>query len=216
MVAKFNMNKSGAVMAWEFCHPGEAIPLLLQYIQDRDLWQHGLPNTHEIHAAVASYPTVFTVWQNLEARMGDQPDPDDQECNSLVVEGESILRERNQLVTAIVDLGWYRAKIDDFNVAICNGPYPLASDIGHYLLNGDMHSKPIVESSPKCDFAASYYIGKDGRYVYSLRSDDNHVDVSEVARKYGGGGHRNSAGFRSNFSIHHRIKQLKKVTSDGA
>ena len=29
-------NKSGCVLAWEHCHPGENIPWLLRYIEDRD------------------------------------------------------------------------------------------------------------------------------------------------------------------------------------
>ena len=34
----FNMNKSGAVLAWEYFFPDEEVPLLFLYIQDRDIW----------------------------------------------------------------------------------------------------------------------------------------------------------------------------------
>jgi nanoRNase/pAp phosphatase (c-di-AMP/oligoRNAs hydrolase) len=31
---------------------------------------------------------------------------------------------------------------------------------------------------------------------YSLRSEDSREDVSEVAKQFGGGGHRNAAGYQ--------------------
>lgn len=45
----------------------------------------------------------------------------------------------------------------------------------------------------------------DGTIAYSLRSCAEyagHVDVSEVARQFGGGGHRHAAGFRAASIVH--------------
>ena len=53
--AYFDMNRSGAVLAWEWAH-GQTVPWLLQYVQDKDLWQWHLPFSREISAALASYP----------------------------------------------------------------------------------------------------------------------------------------------------------------
>jgi nanoRNase/pAp phosphatase (c-di-AMP/oligoRNAs hydrolase) len=44
-------------------------------------------------------------------------------------------------------------------------------------------------------FAACYWDTPDGR-VFSLRSREDGVDVSAIAKRYGGGGHRNASGFR--------------------
>jgi nanoRNase/pAp phosphatase (c-di-AMP/oligoRNAs hydrolase) len=43
-------------------------------------------------------------------------------------------------------------------------------------------------------FAACYWDTPDGRF-FSLRSSDAGEDVSAIAQQYGGGGHRNAAGF---------------------
>lgn len=60
-------------------------------------------------------------------------------------------------------------------------------------------------------FAACYWDTPTGR-VFSLRSTDEGMDVSVIASQYGGGGHRNAAGFRvafdhelagANTSAHH-------------
>jgi len=57
----------------------------------------------------------------------------------------------------------------------------LISDIGDRLCKG-------------YPFAAMYFESKDKR-VYSLRSDEQGIDVSKVAEKFGGGGHPRAAGF---------------------
>ena len=48
--ARFDLTHSGAVLAWEYFHPGTRVPDLLAYVEDRDLWHHALPQTHEISA----------------------------------------------------------------------------------------------------------------------------------------------------------------------
>ncbi len=50
--------------------------------------------------------------------------------------------------------------------------------------------------------------GGEARKV-SLRSTDGHVDVSEIARKMGGGGHRRAAGFSTDLSYHEVVKFLQ-------
>jgi nanoRNase/pAp phosphatase (c-di-AMP/oligoRNAs hydrolase) len=45
-------------------------------------------------------------------------------------------------------------------------------------------------------FAATYYVDKDGMYNFSLRSSEDGIDVSEIAKVYGGGGHKHAAGFK--------------------
>jgi uncharacterized protein len=48
-------------------------------------------------------------------------------------------------------------------------------------------------SSPE-PFAACYWDVPNGQ-VFSLRSCENGVDVSEIAKQFGGGGHKHAAGF---------------------
>jgi nanoRNase/pAp phosphatase (c-di-AMP/oligoRNAs hydrolase) len=64
-------------------------------------------------------------------------------------------------------------------------PYTLTSDTGHLMAQGEA-------------FAAYYWDTPTGR-VFSLRSTDEGLDVSEIAKQYGGGGHRNASGFRVPF-----------------
>ena len=50
--------------------------------------------------------------------------------------------------------------------------------------------------STKCDYALIWYYDHDTRQVkVSLRAHHDDADVSEVAKRFGGGGHRKAAGF---------------------
>jgi nanoRNase/pAp phosphatase (c-di-AMP/oligoRNAs hydrolase) len=44
-------------------------------------------------------------------------------------------------------------------------------------------------------FAACYFDRRDGKRQWSLRSDDNGLDVSAIAKAHSGGGHYHAAGF---------------------
>jgi uncharacterized protein len=72
VVAVFDMERSGAMMAWQHFFPEVPAPRLIEHIQDRDLWRFALPGTREIQANVFSYPYDFGVWDRLMASDVDQ------------------------------------------------------------------------------------------------------------------------------------------------
>ncbi len=166
----FDMSKSGGRMTWEHFHPGEPSPWLVDYSEDRDLWRHQLSHSKEINASLRSYPLDFEEWNRLaKLRPFD-----------LVSEGAAILRAQQQIVDTHV--GFARDTIIDGHTVPCVNATALVSEIAGELAKG----KP---------FAVVWFESKDERRVYSLRSDANGLDVSEIAKKYGGGGHARAAGF---------------------
>ena len=78
----FDLERSGAMLAWNYFHPGESAPDLLRYVQDQDLWNWELPQSEEINAAIGSYPRRFSDWDELAARP----------IESLAEEGRPIVR----------------------------------------------------------------------------------------------------------------------------
>ena len=174
--ALFDMERSGAVITWNYFHPGVEVPMLLQHIQDRDLWKFELEGTREIQANVFSYPYDFDTWEHLLVSDIDQ----------LRADGVAIERKHFKDIKEFIAIAAYVDNIAGYEVPILNAPYFWSSDAGHIMGEG----KP---------FAACYWDTPDGR-VFSLRSNDDGVDVSEIAKKFGGGGHRNAAGFRLDFS----------------
>lgn len=107
--------------------------------------------------------------------------PDD----ALVKEGEIVLRAHMVNVAKFAAEA-YDDVIDGHHVPVANVPYHYASDTAHALLS-------IYPAAP---FTACWFRRKDGMIQYSLRSEDQRADVSEIATKFGGGGHRNAAGYQ--------------------
>ena len=63
---QFDMTKSGAMLSWEFFHPGKECPKFIQYIQDRDLWKWELPYSKEFSAAFDMVPFEFEEFEKFE------------------------------------------------------------------------------------------------------------------------------------------------------
>ncbi len=167
--ATFDMQKSGAILAWEYWFPGESAPPLLQYIQDKDLWLFQLENSLEVSAALRSYPKDFEIWDSLT-------------IDDLAKDGIAIQRAINIQVSKHVEIAALQ-NVGGYLVPVVNATCYL-SEIGDQL-NARYSDTP---------FAACYFVREDGKRQWSLRSRGN-FDVSEVARRFGGGGHRNAAGY---------------------
>lgn len=181
--ALFDMERSGAGIAWDYFHPGEPRPKLINTIEDRDLWKFELEHTREAQAALFSFAYDFELWGDIikdcEAAVG---------FGALVMDGQAILRKQAKDIAELLDVATRWAMIDGSPVPIVNAPYFWGSEAGHELLR----------RFPAAPFAAYYWDSPTGR-EFGLRSDNScghRRDASEVAVKYGGGGHRNSAGFK--------------------
>ncbi len=182
----FNMEMSGGRLAWEYLfgrdyrvkysNPDDLRSWLVNYTEDRDLWRHILPNSREVNAALRSYPLDFAWWDDLDARglIGNSPP-----C-SLVSEGAAILRSERQVIDNHVRHA-REIEMDGHKVLAVNATV-LFSEIAGELAAG----RP---------FGAAYFDRGNGKRQWSLRSSDAGVDVSEIAKRHGGGGHRNAAGF---------------------
>lgn len=173
---KFDMTRSGAGLTWDTLFPmaqGNYRPWLVDYIEDRDLYQWRLPFSREVSATLDSYSYDFETWDRIAARK-----PED-----LAHEGAPLIRYQNQLMDRIIkdarEVIFAGHKVPAINTPV------FMSDIGSRLAQG----KP---------FAIVWRQAGDGKIAYSLRSTDAGLDVSQIAAKYGGGGHRNAAGFESN------------------
>lgn len=158
-------------MAWDYFFPNHQRPSLINHIEDRDLWLFKLMGTREVMASVFSYPQDFYVWDEL-FRV---------DIKRLRVDGAAIERKHRKDVTELVTATKRRMVIGGFDVPVVNLPHTFASDAGALLSSGEA-------------FAACYWDTPDGR-SFSLRSTDAGEDVSAIAKRYGGGGHRNASGF---------------------
>lgn len=174
---RFDMNKSGARVTLEYIREsvtglsGADFPIwLVEYTEDRDLWRWLLPRSAEVSAALSSYPRTFEVWDHLYETGQD----------ALVREGTAIQRYQNQVVEDKKKQAKW-TELDGHRVPILNCTELVSETVG-----------ALAENNP---FAIGFFIVSNDQIVYSLRSRGDGVDVADIARRNGGGGHRNAAGF---------------------
>lgn len=173
----FDMEKSGAMLAWEFFNPNKEAPELVRYVQDRDLWKFEMERSREVHAYLASFPFNFDMWDIIAEQFTTHGGR-----MKAAEEGGAVLRKHDLDVEKIIINGTRIMTIGGYAVQVVNAPYFMASDVGGTLA-GSGH------------FGATYIDMPNGR-VFSLRSRGaDAIDVSEIAKRYGGGGHKNAAGF---------------------
>lgn len=184
----FDMNKSGGRLAWNYFFGDDHAkrftpdscddlrPWLVDYTEDRDLWRWKLPNSREVNAALRSYELSFERWDYLHKYVSPQWDS----WPIFVNEGRSILRREQQIIDEHLRHA-REIEMDGHRILVVNATV-LFSEIAGELATG----RP---------FGACYFIRSDGKRQWSLRSRDGGVDVSEIAKRHGGGGHRNAAGF---------------------
>lgn len=165
-------NRSGARIVWDFFFVANP-PQLVLHIEDRDLWRFALPGTREIAAGLFSHPYDFELWDTLM-----EPDS----LASLEADGRAIERKHQKDVDELLKITTRSMVIGGVTVPAANLPYTMASDAaGQLAIN--------------MPFAATYYDTATERF-FSLRSASDGMDVSEIAKLYGGGGHKHAAGFR--------------------
>ena len=175
--ALFDTTKSGAMLAWEYAHPGKPAPMMVLNVQDRDLWKFEAPWTREVAAFLHAQDFSFELWSSFAEQI------DDHDLHRYVVTaGAAIMQAQMKDIRQAIKSTMRMREIDGHMVPIANLPYAWASEAGNIMAVGQ-------------PFAATWFSDAHGVVRFSLRSTDAGLDVSKIAEKFGGGGHRNAAGF---------------------
>lgn len=184
--ALFDMTKSGAMLTWEYLFPNIEAPIIVKYIQDRDLWQFKLPDTDIITKALyfesnlSGSPYQWEIYLAFRDQLAKS-----QKWSDLKTLGTLVKKSEDKIVTSHVSGAyWGKLPMEDDLVPCVNTQY-LRSEIGHQL----------CKKFPDAKYAVCWQVLK-GKVHVSLRADNKDIDVSVIAGKFGGGGHRSAAGFR--------------------
>ena len=185
----FDLSKSGAMLAWNWFMDGKPAPAIIEHIQDRDLWKFDLPATADVIAGLRVFKDShrFEVFDKLV--YDDAGDFNTEMVKKLSSVG-AILNEK----TAKDCEGFARKGSEKIRTILFHGhktalynTTTLISEIG----------AAVLRSGQCYDVSMSFFVTSDLKMVFSLRSHDKgaNVDVSSICKMYGGGGHRNAAGF---------------------
>lgn len=165
-------SKSGAMLAWEYFHPSNELPIIIRHIDDRDRWKFNLRGSKEIHASLQTEkPWTFEMWDALTSN---------DNYGALFSQGGAILKAQTQQVASTASYS-RKCQIGDATGLSVNTNVHI-SEVGHEL------------AKKSGSFGLIWYLNADNRANCSLRSEGDY-DVSAIARRFGGGGHKNAAGF---------------------
>eukprot|EP00013_Stygamoeba_regulata_P001588 CAMPEP_0177635944 /NCGR_PEP_ID=MMETSP0447-20121125/4173_1 /TAXON_ID=0 /ORGANISM="Stygamoeba regulata, Strain BSH-02190019" /LENGTH=463 /DNA_ID=CAMNT_0019137769 /DNA_START=104 /DNA_END=1495 /DNA_ORIENTATION=- len=174
-LAVFDMLHSGARLAWDFFWPETPVPDLIHFIEDRDLWRFTMPNSKQFFSGFEAVPFTFEAYDAFLQ----------QEVIDACIERGTILYD---YVNIQLNQHLKRSVIrtfEGYRVRVVNATSWL-SEVGN-----------LLALQEDCEFALVWnYSHRRREYLVSLRACTDDVDLSQIAAKYGGGGHIRAAGMR--------------------
>lgn len=157
-------------------------PLFTKYIADYDVWKfvYGI-QTKAFEKGFALYPHEPTdqVWEDLfeQYYYGNGTSG---LVSEITRQGMTIIEYRKSMMTSYCKHKGFDAMLDGYKVFAVNMAMLSSDDF-------------IVDNPNDYDMFVGFSFNGDA-WNYSLRAVNDSVDCSEVAKKYGGGGHRGAAG----------------------
>jgi nanoRNase/pAp phosphatase (c-di-AMP/oligoRNAs hydrolase) len=178
----FDMTHSGAYLTWQWYYQctHEEVPLMIKYIEDRDIWTKKLPNVDDFASILFNTPFDFAEYEKFL---------NEEELYKAIMKGMIIRNyemDHIKKMSTSSSVKLYKFNDDTYYFIAYYNSNMYRSDLGNYILT-DVHKH--------ADMAAIYsYDELQDKTVFSLRSTDERPDCSEVAKKYGAGGHRCASG----------------------
>jgi oligoribonuclease NrnB/cAMP/cGMP phosphodiesterase (DHH superfamily) len=188
-ILKFDMANCGAYLTWKYFFKDRPVPVFIEYVNDQDMWNWELPYSKEVASAFGWLKRSFSLFDYLE------PLSREEFVNYMKEIGEPLVKRRQQVVKAIAAKHYWTI-IDGHKVpVVClnstEGQY--RSEVCEYLYNKYPDVPFTVCYRPE---RMSYWWGEKLKLHLDFRSKKglNSFDCSALAKKFGGGGHRNASG----------------------
>lgn len=188
--AVFDMNRSGAGITWDWFYPDKSMPDFIQMIQDRDIWKWVVPGSKEFTAG------LFTMCSTIE-----------------YMDFNKLFWLFEQMYLDATKVSWYKELGTIISTLTDNKARAIGDDhmgtITPFVFDGKLYRACVVNCFPDITSEAGNYISKSEQidfavlwryhnpskdFYVSLRSTGD-IDVSAIAKSFGGGGHKNAAGF---------------------
>jgi oligoribonuclease NrnB/cAMP/cGMP phosphodiesterase (DHH superfamily) len=177
-----SVEKAACVLTWEYTHPEDiSPPAAVAYIGDKDIWKFEYADTR-----------AFSAGFSLMVKTPDDPTWDEllsseyeDIVNKMISIGELLLQAQSYKLQKAFDRG--------VDLTFHNWRARLVNTTGNISELGE-----FIYKKPEYDIAVMWQAVED-MVVFSLRSDSGNPDspdCAEIARQYGGGGHKNAAGFQ--------------------
>jgi uncharacterized protein len=203
--ATFDMTRSGAGLAWDYLfgkdsgewNPADPTnvyrPWWVNYTEDQDLWNWKLKDSQEINAFLMVQLRTIEVWDRIATLTSVDASSwgvgvrsyIEYYTRSVVAEAQEGILKFQTGVLESEDGTLTLPTFIDYRTAVLNIPYAGVSEAGNALVEMGY------------DIGLAWFERGDGIIQFSLRSKKgSEVDVSAIAKSFGGGGHQSAAGFQ--------------------
>ncbi|MCX6787362.1 MAG: DHH family phosphoesterase [Candidatus Kaiserbacteria bacterium] len=171
----FDSSHSGATIAWSYFHPDVPVPTLLKYVEDGDRYVFKLPDSRALIAYAYAQKFTFEDWDRLVQECENEA------TRAIVIQKGKIYAEHFAILAEQIANKAVLVSFEGFECYLASAANMFTSDVGNRL----------ALLKPPLGIIANLY----GEVLHvSLRSDPS-IDVSAIARKYGGNGHPQAAAF---------------------
>jgi len=178
-----DIEHSGAMLAWKYFFSNIEAPLLIKYIEDRDLWTRKMQYIDEFNAWFTTVPFDFDEYKKY-----------------MIIDNESLMEKIKTEGSACL-------KLINIQIADCirgmyvsftqiAGEYYFVGYINSAILRSDIGYR-VLQDNALIDFAAIFSIGCSNTVV-SLRSRNCGSNVNRIATHFNGGGHKASSALKLN------------------
>jgi uncharacterized protein len=174
-VVHFDMQKSGARLAWEFFLPERELPDLVRFVEDRDIWVWQYPQSASFLSALDMEPCEFPRWLEISKFNPEQ-------MALFMSRGLAMDEKFIKLAQDIAEQA-QPLVFDGIEGLMVNAPGAFHSLVGDIL------------SKQSGTFALMWSAVPDGVIKGGLRSQRN-FDCIPLAESMGGGGHAQACGFK--------------------
>ncbi len=173
----FDLEHSGAYLAWQYFHPAEKIPDFIEYLSDGDINIYTRPDAKTICIYICATEKKFDAFEKIYKEMEDVD-----RRGEAVEKGELLLTYRDFILEPAVNSVHFINLAGTILPAV-NAVFPM--DEKSNLIHKMYDVYPPVAMSYRYD---------EGEWKCSLRSNGD-FDCTVLAGKFGGSGHKGSSGF---------------------
>lgn len=170
----FDMKRSGAGIAWDYFNPNVPRPDFITYIEDQDLFNMAFHNSHEVRSSILIIPLTLDAY--IEAA---KVSIEEREYEGTIIQKQVQYNiERGLEYIHVIEVDEYKMLAVNVCVHQSNYGVELRKHLAKY----------------GCDFSGVYYRVNQNFVKFSCRSNAD-FDMSLLCKRFGGGGHKQAAGF---------------------
>lgn len=179
-----SLDKAGCELTWEYCF-SKKIPLHVWLAGRYDVWQH---HEDERILPYQAGSKLYKTFPNNDSFWKPLWDNDTSFLNNIIAEGQTVLKYESIMNHRICKSQSYTIKFHGIRFLAINRSF-INSKFFDTIYDPSLH-----------DAVMSYsYLHKNNVWrvsIYTSKTDE--IDLSILAKQYGGGGHKGAAGFLLN------------------